>query len=183
MASETKTGEASSKSYASAAGAVSTATSSKTGPKPKKEPWVPSEAVTGKVGAIFALIEALEPRARGYALSRIQAAYFPKGTAVKSGVAGKTGGKPLEKPSEANRMWHDSEEYKEFVKHLPGKGEAVKDFPADRLSAYKAAQEAAFRKKSEIAKTLGIAEPARKAPAESAAEGGAGSGHPEITGK
>jgi len=112
--------------------------------KKGKEPYVPSKEATQAVAAIVAALEGLNPRDRGYALSRVKTLYDIGDVAAQSSAKSKKakgkGGPPAWKA-----VYENSEEFKQLQAASP-------DSPD-----YKGLQNAAFRKRSEI-KAAGKAE-------------------------
>jgi hypothetical protein len=109
-------------------------------PKAKNIRWMPDERLKSVVGQVTAILESLDPRGRGYLMSRLNATY------------GKKGKPASKKPKPVNVIWKKTPEYvawKQAEKEIKDLG--VKLPPEDpRVVELGRVRILAFRKKSEL---------------------------------
>jgi hypothetical protein len=106
----------------------------------KKSPFIPSDLLKGAVSNVISILEGLNPRDRGYAISRINALY------------GKKSAKPMAKKP-ANAAWVETPEYKAWqAQQALVKASGPEKLPPDdpRVVEMGRLRSLAFRKKSEL---------------------------------
>jgi hypothetical protein len=120
---------------------------------PKKATFSPSADTVEVIAKVSAMLEALPPRERGYAASRISAMYAAKQPTKPAGAGPSTKRGPSKPdPDSLTTKWKATEEYAAWQAKL----KELKLVPrpeqsADDVSALRGLQASAFRKKGELA--------------------------------